>query len=151
MNEFGCPRTADGKLCLFFDSQNDRAVTWWKTSYHRHLWSIGRHNKYCQVQAFKLIDLMIWDEGCSKRCCYGPFQSGVFCCSFHPTKPKLACGLERGRVCLFSGTHHSTPFSEWTETLLQAATRSWVKCVDWKVRHQNSSCPNVWQWRKLCL
>jgi hypothetical protein len=88
-----------------------------------------------------LIDLTILDEGCSQRRCYGPSESGdVNCCSFHPTKPKLACGLDGGRVCLFSESSQSIPFAEWTKTILQAATNPWIKCIDWKVGRQNSSC-----------
>ena len=96
---------------------------------------------------------MIPDKDCRQRRCYGPSESGpVYCCSFHPTKPKLACGLDGGRVCLFSVTDHSISFAEWTETVLQAAESSWVKCIDWKVRHQSSSCANIFQNKKyFCL
>jgi len=95
---------------------------------------------------------MIADKVCSKRRCYGPSESGgVTCCSFHPTKPKLACGLDGGRVCLFSASDESTPFSEWTEMVLQAATSSSVVSIDWKVWHQNSSCENFFQMKKNLL
>jgi hypothetical protein len=94
-------------------------------------------------KSLNLIFLYLIFETVGRRRCYGVNETGdVNCCCFHPSKPKLACGLGKGKVCLFSGTDQSTPFSEWTETVLEATKSSWVSCIDWKVRLQNPSCAN---------
>ena len=74
-------------------------------------------------------------SGCWKRLCYDPNQKGdVDCCRFHPSKPKLACGLDGGRIWLFCGTSHSTPFCQWeTKRILKAESKDDVRCIDWNV------------------
>ncbi len=73
-------------------------------------------------------------SGCWQQRCYDSVQRGdVNCCSLHPSRLELACGLERELIRLFSGTSHSTPFCQWTDTpsspsLLQTSSRT-VRCT----------------------
>ena len=81
-------------------------------------------------------------SGCWKQRCDDPDQQGkVICCSFHPSRPKLACGLSGGRICLFGSTSHTTPFGQWNKKrILQAQSEAEVVCIDWNVRQLSIIC-----------
>jgi hypothetical protein len=73
----------------------------------------------------------VWREQCGD-----PNENGkILCCSFHPRKPKLACGFDDGRVVVFSATNQSDPTTPWdTKLVYQTKTRDRVTCVEWNVR-----------------
>jgi hypothetical protein len=71
--------------------------------------------------------------GCP-RPCYDEGEKGlVWHCRFHPTKPKLACALDKGRVCVFYARSPSMPFSEWEKLLFYTESSSLVLSIDWNV------------------
>ena len=84
-------------------------------------------------------------SGCRKQRCDDPNpQDQVICCSFHPSRPKLACGLDGGRICLFGGRSHTTPFGQWNKKrILQAQSEAEVVCIDWNVRQLSIICTVV--------
>ena len=90
---------------------------------------------FCYFCYFLLLLLLWGGLGYHKQLCNGQLAYEQFGeCRFHPCKPKLACALNAGRACIFSG-HNTNSFSEWDKIILQGLTRSFVRCIDWKVSH----------------
>ena len=89
---------------------------------------------YVVYQVVLMVSLYksgVWREQCgdlNENC-------EILCCSFHPRKPKLACGFDDGRVVVFSATNQSDPTTPWdTKLVYQTKTRDRVTCVEWNVR-----------------
>ena len=74
-----------------------------------------------------------------RSACYDADESGwlqikwVWNCSFHPSKPKLACSLMNGKIAVFIGKDRSTPFSRWSRVTWRAESTSEVTKIDWNV------------------
>jgi len=75
-------------------------------------------------------------SGCWKQRYDDPFKnSSVWCCCFHPSKPKLAWGLNGG-VWSLSGNSHSTSIAQWNRKhIFRSNATTAVTCLDWNVRH----------------
>ena len=86
---------------------------------------------YQDVMMVSLSYSGVWREQCGDLNGNGK----ILCCSFHPTKSKLACGYVDGKVVVFSATNQSDPTTPWnTKLVYQAKTRDRVTCVEWNVR-----------------
>ena len=97
--------------------------------------------------------------GCPRPCYDEGVKGLVWHCRFHPTKPKLACALDKGRVCVFYARSPSMPFSEWEKLQFYTESTSLVLSIDWNVSicyfnnfrlkipvhlHWSSSAWNLW-------
>ena len=70
-----------------------------------------------------------------KQRCYRENETGVVhFIRFHPVKAEVICALDGGKVCVFNGESHTTPFWQWSQTVLEAETSGHVSCIDWNVR-----------------
>jgi hypothetical protein len=70
-----------------------------------------------------------------RRCYKRGDEGNVVACQFHPTSQKLACALELGRVCIFTGT--STSFSDWQKTTFRCDVDTSILSIDWNVSSNN--------------
>ena len=72
---------------------------------------------------------------CPKTCYESTEQGGrVWTCRFHPNASQLACGLDDGRVAIFSaGQGPSTPTDQWHRQTARAITSAFVVSLDWNV------------------